>query len=90
MKTDLSFELYKKYFNLKNCQIIIELKNHAILIGKFLGFFRGNTSYISKWHFVDTNVLLGIDAFGFLVGQIINQKDISKITFLEDNSILNF
>ncbi len=90
MKTDLSLTLYEKYFKLKNRLIEIELKNNSILKGKFIGFFKSNTIYISKWHLVDANVLFGLDAFGFLVGQIINHKDISKIKFLEDNSIMNF
>jgi hypothetical protein len=90
MKTDSSFVLYCNYFKLKNRSIEIELKNHLVLKGKFIGFFRGNTTYISKWHLVDENVLFGIDGFGFLVGQLINQKDIVRITFMEDNSIMNF
>jgi hypothetical protein len=90
MKTDLSLLFYKKYFKLKNQLIEVELKNNLILTGKFIGFFRGNTTYISKWHLVDENVLFGIDGFGFLIGQLINHKDISKIKFLEDNSIMNF
>jgi len=90
MKTDLSLVLYKKYFKLKNQLIEIELKNHLLLKGKFIGFFRGNTTYISKWHLVDANVLFGLDTFGFLVGKIIIHKDIAKIKFLEDNSIMNF
>jgi hypothetical protein len=90
MKTDASLVLFEKYFKLKNQLIEVELKNHLLLKGKFIGFFRGNTTYISKWHLVDRNVLLGLDSFGFLVGKIINQKDIFKIKFLEDNSIMNF
>ena len=90
MKTDLSLELYDKYFKRKNRIIEVELKNHLLLTGKFIGFFRGNTTYISKWHLVDANVLFGLDSLGFLVGQIIYQKDIFKIKFLEDNSIMNF
>lgn len=90
MKTDLSFVLYNKYFKLKNQQIEVELKNHLLLKGKFNGFFRGNNTYISKWHLVDANVLFGIDSFGFLVGEIIKHKDILKIKFLEDNSVMNF
>jgi hypothetical protein len=90
MKTDLSLVLYKKYFKLKNRQIKIELKNHSVVFGKFVGFLKGNSSYISKWHFVESNALIGIDAFGFLVGQLINQNDILRITFMEDNAIMNF
>ena len=59
MKTDLSLLFYKKYFKLKNQLIEVELKNNLILTGKFIGFFRGSTTYISKWHLVDENVLFG-------------------------------
>ena len=90
MKTDSSFVLYCNYFKLKNRSIEIELKNHLVLKGKFIGFFRGNTTYISKWHLVDENVLLGTDGFGFLIGHLIKHNDISKIKFLEDYSIMNF
>jgi hypothetical protein len=90
MKKDSSFVLYCIYFKLKNRVIEIELKNHIVLSGKFIGFFRGNTTYISKWHLVDENAFFGIDGFGFLIGQLINHNDISKIKFLEDNSIMNF
>ncbi len=90
MKTDLSLVLYEKYFKLKNQLIEVELKNHKLIKGKFIGFFRGNSTYISKWHLVNANVLFGLDSFGFLVGEIISQKDIFKIKFLEDNSIMNF
>jgi hypothetical protein len=90
MKTDMSLVLYKHYFKLKNQLIEVELKNSLVLKGKFIGFLKGNTTYISKWHLVDANIFFGIDALGFLVGQLINQKDISKIKFLEDNSIMNF
>ena len=90
MKTDSSFVLYCNYFKLKNRLVEIELKNHFVFTGKIIGFFRGNKTYISKWHLVDENVFLGIDVFGFLIGQLINHEDISKIKFLEDNSIMNF
>jgi hypothetical protein len=90
VKTDLSLVLYEKYFQLKNQLIEIEMKNHLLLTGKFVGFFRGNTTYISKWHLVDADVFFGLDTFGFLLGRIVRHKDIDKIKFLEDNSIMNF
>lgn len=90
MKTDLSLTLYRNYFKLKNPLIEVELKNHHVLTGKFIGFFRGTTTYISKWQLVEAHVLFSRDAFGFLVGQLIPHQDILKITFLEDHSIMNF
>lgn len=90
MKTDSSLILYNTYYKLKNRIIEIELKNHIQLTGKFIGFCRSNKTFISKWHLVDANLLFGIDAFGFLVGQIINHKDIVKIKFTENNSTMKF
>lgn len=88
--TDSSFELYEIYFKRKNRLVEIELKNNLVVTGKFIGFFRGNTTYITKWHLVDENVILGIDEFGFLKGQIINHKDMIRIKFLEDKSVMDF
>ena len=53
-----------------------------VLTGKFIGFFRGNKTYISKWHLVDANVLFGIDTFGFLVEKLLITKTSSKLSFL--------
>ena len=90
MKTEASLVLYYNYYKLKNQEIEVELKNHLCLKGKFIGFFRGNKTYILRWHLVDLNVFLGLDSFGFLIGKIINHNDIFKINFFEDNSIMNF
>jgi hypothetical protein len=90
---DLSFELYQKYFSLTNIEIEITLKDSSILKGKILGYFYDNENsnpQISKWHIANTNCFLGIDAFGFLEGEIILHKNISSIYFYEDKSILKF
>lgn len=90
MNIDNSYILYQKYFSLKNQQMEIKLKNLEVLKGTFIGFYRGNDGYISKWHFVETNAILGTDTFGFLTGRIIEQKALLQIKFIEDNTILNF
>jgi hypothetical protein len=90
MKTDSSWILYKHYYQLKNPILKIELKNHLIITGKIIGFYRGTTTYISKWEIAETNQLLGTDHFGDIIGQVINHKDIAKIEFLDDASVLNF
>lgn len=92
---DLSFELYKKYFSLTDNEIEITLKDNSILKGKIVGYYKneegGNKNlYISRWHIANTNSFLGIDAFGFLQGEIILHKNISSIYFYEDKSILKF
>jgi len=88
MKTDSSLLLYNKYYSLTNKEIEVELKNKTKWRGKFLGYFRGEKKYISKWQLVDIGVLFGSDNFGFLMGRIIVHKDIVKIFFFQDNSIM--
>ncbi|MEY4039036.1 MAG: hypothetical protein RIR67_1348 [Bacteroidota bacterium] len=89
MKPDSSLALFQKYFNLKNRSIEIELKNHEVLKGKFIGYFRGNKDYITKWHFTTTvDTKFGRDQFGFLIGQLIEHRDILSVRFLEDDSII--
>lgn len=90
MDSDSSLALFTKYFSLTNRLIEIELKNHKVLKGKFIGYFRGNSGDIAKWNFTDSNTLFGSDQFGFLIGQLINHKDIVKIVFFEDNSTMYF
>jgi hypothetical protein len=96
MKKDLSLELYKKYFNLKNPKIEITLKDKSILTGMFIGFFKAcedaNGAYISQWRFVDKNdpPAIGSDPFGFGEGIIINQKDIVEVHFYDDDSVMKF
>lgn len=90
MDSDSSLVLFTKYFNLTNRLIEIELKNHKVLKGKFIGYFRGNKGSIAKWHFTDVNTLFGRDQFGFLIRQLINHEDILKVEFFEDNSTMYF
>mgnify|MGYP000358447702 CR=1 FL=1 len=77
-----------KYFSLTNRLIEIELKNHKVLKGKFIGYFRGNKEYITKWHFTAVDTKFGRDQFGFLIGQLIEHRDILSVRFLEDDSII--
>ena len=88
MESDSSLALFQKYFNLENRLIEIELKNHEILKGKFIGYFKGKEETIVKWHFTDVDILFGSDQFGFLIGQLVEHKDILSVRFLEDNSII--
>jgi hypothetical protein len=88
MKPDSSLALFQKYFNHSNRSIEIELKNHEVLKGKFIGYFRGKEETIVKWHFTDVDILFGRDQFGFLIGQLIEHRDILSVRFLEDDSII--
>jgi len=88
MEPDSSLALFQKYFNHSNRSIEIELKNHEVLKGKFIGYFRGNKDYITKWHFTAVDTKFGRDQFGFLIGQLIEHRDILSVRFLEDDSII--
>jgi len=96
MKRDLSEELYKKYFRLNDRKVEITLKNNVVLKGILVGFFRGDEDAeepcIERWHLADekNEFSLGLDAFGFLSGTIVKQKDIAEILFFEDNSVMKF
>jgi hypothetical protein len=96
MKTDLSRLFYELYFSNNNRLIEVTLKNGNIYKGVFISFFFGEEgskdSFIIKWQIVEEKLKmsLGIDAFGYLIGDILNQKDISKIRYLNDNREFKF
>ncbi len=96
MENELSKLLYDKYFDLTHRSISITLKSGREVCGVFISFFRGEnyakSTYITKWHLVDEiySLSLGIDAFGFLIGEYIMQNDIAEIRFHQDNSIMKF
>lgn len=96
MKQDTSKILHDKYFKLANKNIEVILKNGNVIKGVIIGFVKGDIhkkeSYIIKWHIADEKYMLtiGLDAFGFPIGNIIRQADIQKIFFYQDNSILEF
>jgi len=96
LETDFSKILYKKYFSQSNRLIEVTLKNERKINGVFISFFLGeydyNEPYIRKWHIVEEKhkMTSGIDAFGFRLGEIIEQKDIKSIKFLDDNSEIIF
>ncbi len=96
MKMDLSKLLYDKYFNLTMRTVTVILKNRKIIIGVFISFCVGDPyclePFITKWHIVsdaDKNTL-GIDSFGFLIGEYVKQNEISEIVFHENNSVMKF
>lgn len=96
MENNLSEQLYQKYFNLTNRTIEVTLKNGRKITGVFVSFCLGeeerNEPYTTKWHIVNEKDkhTLGIDAFGFLIGEYIEQKDIESIKFFDDNSEMKF
>ena len=73
-----------------NHTVEIKLQNGRMLKGMVAGYFRENiedeNAEIIKWHVVDEQdyLSMGIDAFGFLIGEMIDVKDIIMITFKEN------
>lgn len=96
MGTDYSKILYDKYFSSNNRLIEVRMKSGRKITGVFISFFVGETSsnepYIRRWNIVEEKhkMTLGIDAFGFRLGEIINTKDIESVKFLDDNLIMQF
>lgn len=96
METANSSTLYEKYFIRSNRLIEVYLKNGRKIIGVFISFYLGNIDrnepYIRRWHITDEKhkMTLGIDAFGFCIGETINHDDILSIKFLDDNSVMTF
>lgn len=96
MINDSSSWLHHKYFSLKNRQISIKLKNGRVLNGIIHGFYHGDESWDKhfywRWYILPNGKKfgLGVDAFGFELGEIINHTDIEKIYFEEDQTEMNF
>ena len=100
MNRDLSWELHDRYFNLSDRKIELVLKSGRVLRGMIIGYFtdgidNGNAR-ISKWHFLEEKArdndlyFNGIDVLGNMRGEVIRQKEIREVRFLEDGSILVF
>jgi hypothetical protein len=62
--------------------------------GQFIAFSFGdqlcNEPFIYRWHMLaeDDKAGLGIDHFGFLIGEYVYQHDIQEILFHQDQSTL--
>ncbi len=85
---DTSREIFEQYYLNGNRFICVTLKDGRILVGKFIGFFRGDVdngeAYIFQWHFLDKKVSVfdydkSIDPEQ---GIYINQSDIESVKFL--------
>ena len=70
-----------------NRKVEILLKNGNRIQGIVIGYFKKDmddlNSPVIKWHIINNKdkMTLGIDAFGFLIGKIIEQKDIEGMKF---------
>lgn len=91
---DYSNVVFQKYFTLKNREVEITLKDQSKKKGKIIGFYLGDAfvcnTFISKWHISDSTYQIGMDEFGFIIGEIISNDSIKSIYFFEDNSIIDF
>lgn len=89
MKEDWSKDFYERYSRLDNPAVTITLvngkKSNGVLISYALGNEDLGDSYISRWQLVPEQHKLttGCDAFGFLIGEYILQKDILRIEIHE-------
>lgn len=96
MEIDFSKIFYDLYFSRSNRLIEVTTKSGRKIQGVFISFFHGdrtcNEPFIRKWYIVEEKYKMstGLDAFGFRLGELIRQEDISSILFLEDNSQLQF
>jgi hypothetical protein len=96
METDYSKVLYETYFSSNNRLIEVTLKNGRKITGEFISFFFGeednNQTFIKRWQIVEEKykVAFCIDAFGSPIGELINQKDIKSVKFLDNNSQIQF
>ena len=94
MKKDASRVLYDKYFNLRNRNIEIVLKNggriRGIIVGYYTDDLENEESAIQKWHVVVANQssCLDFSGFGGNNGTLIRHRDIASITFEEDQSTM--
>lgn len=96
MEADFSKIFSEKYFRGENSLIEVTTKNGRKITGVILSFFHGETDcnepFIIRWHIAAEKhkMTLGVDAFGFHLGEIVDQKDIESIKFLDDDSIMQF
>lgn len=86
MELDMSRQFYDLYFISDNHDITVILKNGKKIRGVFIAVFKGDESigepFIKRWHIVEEKykLSLGINAFGYLIGEYVNQEEIFQIT----------
>ncbi|MCK6649496.1 MAG: hypothetical protein L6Q66_07560 [Bacteroidia bacterium] len=85
MKQEHSQLLYEQYKLHPHVKVELVLKNGRSLKGFIMGWFKEDADEpcISKWHIVEAEnrSCLGIDAFGYLAGEVISQSDIISFRF---------
>jgi len=94
MKQDSSIQLYEKFISLTNRNVVVYLKTGAKKTCALTGFNYGSVElgepFINSWHIADRNAKneLGLDPFGYDVGEILYLSEIKAIQFEEDGIIL--
>lgn len=96
MTPDASHEFYDAYFARSNRFLELTLKDGYKITGVFVSFVPGEKQlgepYIIRWRMVETTEKFS-SLFEFLEnnpGQMIEQKDIASVKFMDDGSVMNF
>ena len=89
-------KFYNQWVSQKSKTLEVRLKNGSRMIGKFVSHYYTDETMdvptIDRWHFVNDQCKspVGIDAFGYLIGEIIFQKNIRSIKFLDSSFEIKF
>ena len=86
MKTDKSKILYDKLDEIKLKKVKLQLINNEIKIGFLISFFHGDSVFIERWIFQESEEI----AINTEEGEIIEHKDILEVFFFDDNSQIIF
>ena len=87
MKPDKSKILYDKLDAVQIKKVKLHLVNDEKKIGFLIGFFHGDSVFIERWIFQETEEEL---VFNPEEGEIIKQKDILEVFFFDDKSQIIF
>ena len=79
--------MYDKLDEVQNKKVKLHLVNDVIKIGFLIGFFHGDSVFIERWIFQETEEEI---VFNPEEGEIIKQKDILEVFFFDDNSQIIF
>lgn len=87
IETEFSEQFYEKYFSLNKRKVEITLRNGQIVKGVICGLFRDDEERITRWHIVEAQggLVLGLDAFGFIKGEIIRIEEIQHLGLSDDS-----
>lgn len=85
MEQEHSQLLYEQYILNYDKKVILVLRNGRRLKGFIVGWFKDDEDepVINKWHIVEEEYrpCLGMDAFGYIAGELIHHADIVSYHF---------